>query len=146
MDRGGMRATAKDGGVAQGCMDAFSQQSSIPHLLYYEGTRAAGQKHLCSFSSQLYPLQAHCYCIALPFCHSTEIAWWPALWGCLGERESSLDPLCSTTAWQRTPQSEPCIQCLSACGCDTCDSEHRARFVDTLGCGPLYISVWKDIL
>uniref|UniRef100_A0A8C0EDS0 Papilin, proteoglycan like sulfated glycoprotein n=1 Tax=Bubo bubo TaxID=30461 RepID=A0A8C0EDS0_BUBBB len=32
------------------------------------------------------------------------------------------------------PQAELCIQCVSACGCDTCDSEHRARFVDTLGC------------
>lgn len=66
-----MRATAEDGGVAQGCEGAFSQQSSTQCLLYREGTRAAGRKHLCSFSSQLYPLQTHCCRNALAFWGST---------------------------------------------------------------------------
>lgn len=48
-------------------------------LLYYQDPRAAGQKHLCSFSSQLYLLQADGCCIAFPFCYSTGIAWTPAL-------------------------------------------------------------------
>lgn len=127
--------TAKDGGVAQGCMEAFSQQSSIQCLLYYEGPRAAGQKHLCSFRSQLYPLPAHCCCIALPFCRSTQRLPRGQPCGPALEKGKALWILSAQPQLGKGPLSQSSAS--SVCGCDTCDSEHGARFVDTLGCAPL---------